>query len=122
MREPNFATHVRHSVSSVEGFSPSAEEIEQATTRARAAQQSAKALAQPVRLRISAGALSHSAIEELRQAIEDFPGPAEVWIELDTSAGLRRLRLGKEFRVQHTPSLRAELEHALAPFASAATA
>ena len=109
-------------VQSVESFSPSAEEIEQATTRARAAQQSAKALAQPVRLRISAGALSHSAIEELRQAIEDFPGPAEVWIELDTSAGLRRLRLGKEFRVQHTPSLRAELEHALAPFASAATA
>jgi DNA polymerase-3 subunit alpha len=109
-------------VQSVEGFSPSAEEIERARTQARSAEQAARALAQPVRLRISAGDLTRSAIEELRQAIEDFPGPAEVWIEMETSAGLRKLRLGKEFRVQHTPSLRAELEHALAPLASAATA
>jgi DNA polymerase-3 subunit alpha len=109
-------------VQSVEGFSPSAEEIERARTQARSAEQTARALARPVRLRISAGDLTRSAIEELRQAIEDFPGPAEVWIEMETSAGLRKLRLGKEFRVQHTPSLRAELEHALAPLASAATA
>jgi DNA polymerase-3 subunit alpha len=108
-------------VQSVEGFSPSAEEIERARTQARSAEQTARALARPVRLRFSAGDLTRSAIEELRQAIEDFPGAAEVWIEMETSAGLRRLRLGKEFRVQHTPSLRAELEHALAPLASAAT-
>jgi DNA polymerase-3 subunit alpha len=108
-------------VQSVEGFSPSAEEIERARTQARSAEQTAKALARPLRLRVSAGDLTRGVIEELRQAIEDFPGPAEVWIEMETSAGLRRLRLGKEFRVQHTPSLRAELEHALAPLASAAT-
>jgi DNA polymerase-3 subunit alpha len=108
-------------VQSVEGFSPSAEEIERARTQARSAAQTAKALARPVRLRVCAGELTRGVIEELRQAIEDFPGPAEVWIEMETSAGLRRLRLGKEFRVRHTPSLRAELEHALAPVASAAT-
>jgi DNA polymerase-3 subunit alpha len=108
-------------VQSVEGFSPSAEEIERARTQARSAEQSARALAKPVRLRVSAGELTHAALEGLRQAIEDFPGPAEVWIELETSSGVRKLRLGKEFRVQHTPTLRAELEHALAPLVSAAT-
>jgi DNA polymerase-3 subunit alpha len=108
-------------VQSVEGFSPSAEEIERARTQARSAEQNARALAKPVRLRIAAGELTHAVIEGLRQAIEDFPGPAEVWIEMETSAGVRRLRLGEEFRVQHTPTLRAELEHALAPLASVAT-
>ncbi|HEX7609484.1 MAG TPA: OB-fold nucleic acid binding domain-containing protein, partial [Solirubrobacteraceae bacterium] len=108
-------------VQSVEGFAPSAEEIERARTQARRAEQAAGALAQPVRLRVCAAELTRVAIEDLRQAIEGFPGPAEIWVELETSAGLRRLRLGKEFRVQHTPSLRAELELALAPLASAAT-
>ena len=37
-------------------------------------------------------------------------------LEIDTSAGARRLRLGEAYRVQNTPTLRAELEHvALAP-------
>jgi hypothetical protein len=35
---------------------------------------------------------------------------------------VRRLKLGESFRVQHTPTLRAELEHALAPLRAAATA
>ena len=39
---------------------------------------------------------------------------------MQTTAGTRRLRLGDAFRVNHTATLRAELEHALAPFASAA--
>jgi DNA polymerase III subunit alpha len=108
-------------VQSVERFAPSQEEIERAYEQARAALRSATALAQPVRLRVCASDLSPSALEELKQAIEDFPGAAEVLVEIDTSAGTRRLRLGKEYRVQHTPTLRAELEHALAPIASAAT-
>jgi len=45
-----------------------------------------------------------------------------VLIDLRLSSGTHRLRLGKEYRVQHTPTLLAELEHALAPIASAATA
>ena len=41
-------------------------------------------------------------------------------LDVCTSAGTRRLRFGAAYRVQHTVTLRAELEHALAPFASAA--
>ncbi len=113
-------------VQSVESFSPSEEEIEQARAKADAAANrngnATRALAEPVHLRVDASALSPSAIEDLRQAIEDFPGAAEVLLDVDTSAGTRRLRLGEAFRVQHTPTLRAELEHALSPLPSAATA
>jgi DNA polymerase-3 subunit alpha len=110
-------------VQSVDAFAPTQEEIERAQTEARAASRTATALARPVHLRVAAADLSASAIEDLRQAIEDFPGPAEVRVEIDTSAGPRRLRLGKDYRVGHTPTLLAELEHALAPVtpASAAT-
>jgi DNA polymerase III subunit alpha len=106
-------------VQSVEAFAPSAEEIERTQSEARTAARTATALARPVHLRIAAADLSASALDDLKQAIEDFPGPAEVLVEIDTSAGPRRLRLGKEYRVGHTPTLRAELEHALAPTAAA---
>jgi DNA polymerase-3 subunit alpha len=113
-------------VQSVESFSPSEEEIEQARAKADAAASrngnAARALAEPVHLRVDASALSPSAIEDLRQAIEDFPGAAEVLLDVDTPTGTRRLRLGEAFRVQHTPTLRAELEHALSSMPSAATA
>ncbi|MCW3056203.1 MAG: polymerase alpha subunit, partial [Solirubrobacterales bacterium] len=108
-------------VQSVERFSPSEEEIERARAQADAAARTATALAQPVHLRVAAADLSRGALDDLKQAIEDFPGPAEVVVDIDTSAGTRRVRLGEEYRVQHTPTLRAELEHALAPVASAAT-
>jgi DNA polymerase-3 subunit alpha len=108
-------------VQSVEGFSPSQEEIERARAQADAAARTATALAQPVHLRVAAADLSRGALDDLKQAIEDFPGPAEVVVDIDTTAGTRRVRLGEEYRVQHTPTLRAELEHALAPVASAAT-
>jgi DNA polymerase-3 subunit alpha len=106
---------------SVETFTPSEQEIERARSQADAAARTATALAQPVHLRVAAADLSKSALDDLKQAIEDFPGPAEVLIDIDTSAGTRRVRLGEEYRVQHTPTLRAELENALAPIASAAT-
>jgi DNA polymerase III subunit alpha len=105
-------------VQSVEPFAPSEEEIEQA----RAKSEAATALAQPVRLRVQASALCAGLIEDLKHAIESFPGPAEVLLELDTSAGTKRLRLGDAYRVQHTPTLRAELDNALAPLREAATA
>ncbi len=108
-------------VQGVEKFAPSEEEIERARTQAEAAAASATAMAQPLQLSVPVDALSHSTLEDLKQAIEDFPGPAEILVELQTSSGVRRLRLGKEYRVQNTPTLRAELEHALAPIASAAT-
>ena len=107
-------------VQSVEEFAPSEEEIGRAREQARQQEQTARALAEPLRLRMIARELTAATIEELRQAIEDFPGPAEIWVELETSAGMRRLRLGKGFRVQHTPTLRAELEAALRPPVAAA--
>jgi DNA polymerase-3 subunit alpha len=113
-------------VQSAQSFSPTQEEIEKARAKADAATERrgnvATALAEPVHLRVDARALAATAIEDLKQAIEDFPGAAEVLLDVDTSSGTRRLRLGEAYRVQHTPTLRAELEHALAPIASAATA
>ena len=43
------------------------------------------------------------------------PAPPRCVLEINTSTGTRRVRLGETYRVQHTPTLRAELEHALAP-------
>jgi DNA polymerase-3 subunit alpha len=114
-------------VQSVERFSPTQDEIEQARAKSEAAAQrnkAAAAMAEPVHLRVRASALCAGLIEDLRHAIEDFPGSAEVVLDVDTSTGTRRVKLGEAFRVQHTPTLRAELEHALepAPLPSAATA
>jgi DNA polymerase III subunit alpha len=106
-------------VQSVESFSPSEEEIERARTRADVAEKTATALAHPVRLRVDAACLGASAIDDCKQLIEENPGPAEVVLEINTSTGTRRVRLGEAYRVQHTPTLRAELEHALAPIAAA---
>ena len=110
-------------VQSVEPFAPSEEEIERARTKADAEAKTATALAHPVRLCIDASSLPASAIEDCKQLIEENPGPAEVVLEINTSAGTRRVRLGETYRVQHTPTLRAELENILAPApAAAATA
>jgi DNA polymerase III subunit alpha len=108
-------------VQTVEAFSPSPEEIERARAQADMSARAATGLAQPVHLRVDAARLGDSAIEDLKQAIEDFPGPAEVLLDVDTSDGTHRLKFGEAYRVQHTPTLRAELEHALGPIASAAT-
>ena len=106
----------------VVAFAPSPEEIEHARAQASATARTATALAQPMHLRIIAADLSENTIEDLRQLIEDCRGTAEVFVEIDRSDGTtRRVRLGEDYRVQHTPTLRAELEHALAPVASAAT-
>ena len=107
---------------SVEVFAPSEQEIAEAGAQADARARAATTLAQPLHLRVDLASLSPGAIDDLKQAIEDFPGPAEVLIDVDTPSGPRRLRLGEEFRVQHTPTLRAELEHALQPPALSARA
>jgi DNA polymerase-3 subunit alpha len=95
----------------VEVFAPSEQEIEQARKQADAAARTAVTLAKPVHVRVDPASLPASAIEDLRQITEDYPGPAEIVLEL----GGRRLRLGDAFRVQNTPTLRAELENALMP-------
>ncbi len=101
---------------SVERFTPSAEEVEQANASARAVVRPTAAGSgqpSPLRLRLNAASLQESAIDDLKQLIGDYPGQDEVVLELDTSAGQRLLRLGEAYRVQHSPTLRAELEHVL---------
>jgi DNA polymerase-3 subunit alpha len=102
-------------VQTVQAFAPTQEEIERARAHAEAAAATATAMAQPVQLSVAAEHLSSSALDDLKQTIEDFPGAAEVLIDIQMSTGTRRLRLGKEYRVRHTPTLRAELEHVFAP-------
>ncbi|MGH2865936.1 MAG: DNA polymerase III subunit alpha, partial [Solirubrobacteraceae bacterium] len=107
----------------VESFAPSAEEIERARNQARSAARTATALTEPVELRIAASCLCESTIEELRQMIEECRGSAEVIVAIAGSDGsTRRLRLGEHYRVRHTPTLRAELESAIAPRPAAALA
>ena len=100
-------------VQSVERFAPTPQEIEQASSQARAAARTAAAQAQPVYLRVSAENLSPGVFDELKQTIEDYAGPADVFIEIGRDGTTRRMRLGDSYRVQNTPTVRAELERAL---------
>jgi DNA polymerase-3 subunit alpha len=98
-------------VQSAETFAPSEQELAQA----RASSARAAAPARPVCLRVDAAKLPASVIDELKHVIGNYPGSAEVVLEIDTSRGPRRLRFGEAYRVEPTPTLRAELEQVLAP-------
>jgi DNA polymerase-3 subunit alpha len=58
---------------------------------------------------LDATALPYSALSDLRELLETFPGESEVVIELRTSYGQRRLKLGNGFRVAQSAALHAEL-------------
>jgi hypothetical protein len=73
-------------------------------------------------VRVDLACVSPSAIEEVKQLAADYPGPAEMWIEIATGAGTRRLRLGEGYRVQNTPTVRAELESIFTPTPAVAEA
>jgi DNA polymerase-3 subunit alpha len=107
-------------VQSVDRFAPTEQEMERANSEAKATSMAQAAAAQPVRLQVDAARLPASAIEDVKDIIETHRGPAEVVLEMITSAGTRILRLGEAYRVQHTPGVRAELEQALAPAAALA--
>ncbi|HEV3320034.1 MAG TPA: DNA polymerase III subunit alpha [Solirubrobacteraceae bacterium] len=94
----------------VEVFAPSEQEIADARKQADTDARTAVALAKPMSVRVDLAGVSPSAIEEVKQLAADYPGPAEMWIEIATAAGMRRLRLGEAYRVQNTPTVRAELE------------
>jgi DNA polymerase-3 subunit alpha len=93
-------------VQKVERFEPTAEQVNEARAHAAEAEVLAKA---PVHLRLDAAALPARALDELKDVLADFPGESEVVIELRTSGGERRLRLGPAFRVERGPELHAEL-------------
>ncbi len=90
----------------VELFEPSADEVHEAAAAA-ARQPPAPS---PLRLRVDATLLPATALGELKDLLQSFPGESEVVIELATSAGNRRLKLGSEFRVACGAGLHAELD------------
>ena len=90
----------------IEPFRPSAEEVSEAEEHE--ARQAATPSA--LRLRLDATALAASVLGELKDVLAGFPGDCEVVIELSTSIGDRRLKLGPDFRVAHSAGLHAELD------------
>jgi len=92
-------------VQSVERFTPSSEELARAEREATKAAVAAATL----RIRLNARELPCGVLAELRDLLASFPGAAEVVVELATSSGARRLRLGAGYRVQPSAGLNAEL-------------
>ena len=64
--------------------------------------------------------VSDHALTRAFYLLQDFPGEAEVVLEMQTTAGARRLRLGPSYRVTPSPSLRASLDQLLGDAALAA--
>ncbi|HWC85770.1 MAG TPA: OB-fold nucleic acid binding domain-containing protein, partial [Solirubrobacteraceae bacterium] len=93
-------------VQDVSRFEPSQEEM--ATAREAAARPAPAP--QALRLRLDAARLPATALEELKDLLEGFPGDLDVVIELHTSTGPRRLKLGPGFRVTRSVGLQAELD------------
>jgi DNA polymerase-3 subunit alpha len=105
-------------VQEAELFEPTAEEVEAA--RARAAAAAAMPPPEPVRLRVDAAQVPASVLDDLKQLLDEHPGECEVVLEMQTSSGARRLRLGPEYRVTPSSKLRSELNHLLGDAALAA--
>ena len=55
---------------------------------------------EPIVLRIDASAFGVSLVDELKSVFENFPGEAEVMLEMETREGLRCLRFGYGYRVR----------------------
>jgi DNA polymerase III subunit alpha len=89
----------------IEHFAPTREEIVEAAAAAAKAAEPPR----PLRLRVDATLLPPTALAELKELLQGFPGDSEVVIELSTSSGPRRVRLGPEFRVALGAGLHAEL-------------
>ena len=90
----------------IDRFEPTPDEVREAQ------EQAAKPIAAPsaLQLRLDASALPASVIGELKELLAGFPGESDVVIELSTSVGHRRLRLGPGFRVSRSAGLHAELD------------
>jgi DNA polymerase-3 subunit alpha len=99
-------------VSDVAPFDPSEAEIARASDRA-AALAVARA-PRPLCLRVDAGRLPATVIDELKRLFEDFPGDSEVVLEVHTSTGRRRLKFGSGYKVAgRNAALKAELDRLL---------
>jgi DNA polymerase-3 subunit alpha len=92
-------------VQQIERFEPTREEVLEATAAAAKTAEPPR----PLELRVDATLLPATALAELKELLQGFPGDSEVVIELSTSSGPRRVRLGPEFRVSLGAGLHAEL-------------
>jgi DNA polymerase-3 subunit alpha len=90
----------------VERFEPTEKEVLEAQVQAAKPALSPSAL----KLRLDATALPASVVGDLKELLSGFPGESDVVIELSTTVGHRRLRLGPSFRVSRSASLHAELD------------
>jgi DNA polymerase-3 subunit alpha len=102
-------------VQTCEQFQPSVQEVEEARAAAAVVAKGPEALT----LVLDAARLPASIIEELKHVFGNHTGEADVVLDVRTSQGPRTLRLGQDFRVDPTPSLRAELARILGPDALA---
>src|SRR5215207_4737754 len=99
-------------VADVTPFNPSDAEIERA--RDQAAALAAARAPRPLHLRVDAGRLPASVIDELKRIFDDFPGESEVVLEVHTRTGSRKLRFGDGFKVNgRDAALKAELHKVL---------
>jgi DNA polymerase-3 subunit alpha len=99
-------------VADVSAFDPSDAEIERAKDQAAAV--AAARAPRPLHLRVDAGRLPASIIDELKRIFEDFPGESDVVLEVHTRTGARRLRFGDDFKVNgRDAALKAELHKVL---------
>jgi DNA polymerase III subunit alpha len=74
----------------------------------------------PIVLTINAADFGPTLVEELKSVFASHPGDNEVVLAMETRAGVRRLRFGRDFRVSASHGLRAELDSLLGPQALAA--
>jgi DNA polymerase-3 subunit alpha len=93
----------------VESFQPTEAEVE----KARAQEAKPPPVAPAFKLHLDATLLPARVIVELKDVLSEFPGDCDVVIELVSSVGRRRLRLGPEFRVTRDANLHAELDDLL---------
>jgi DNA polymerase-3 subunit alpha len=95
----------------IESFAPSEEEVLKAQVQAAKPALTPAAL----RLRLDATALPVTVLGELKDLLAGFPGESDVVIELASTVGRRRLKLGPSFRVARSATLHAELDSLLGP-------
>jgi DNA polymerase-3 subunit alpha len=101
-------------VQEVEPFEPAPEELATVTAVEVAATVKA-AVSDPLLLKLDARQFPDSLIIDLKGVLEHFPGQTDVLLEMETSAGLRRLKLGPDCRVDASRGLLAELNDLLGP-------
>jgi DNA polymerase-3 subunit alpha len=93
----------------VERFEPTEKEVLEAQVQAAKPALTPSAL----KLHLDATALPASVLGELKELLSGFPGESDVVIELSTTVGHRRLKLGPSYRVSHSAGLHAELDSLL---------